>query len=108
MINHSDNTEQFFYRYSGEAIAHNASGAWKVIIVDDEQEVHDMTRLSLKHFTYDGKSLEFISAFSAAEANRLIEAHPDTAVILLDVVMEEDNSGLLVTKYIREKRIDSK
>ncbi|MBF0516413.1 MAG: PAS domain S-box protein [Nitrospirae bacterium] len=103
MINHSDNTEQFFYRYSGEAIAHNASGAWKVIIVDDEQEVHDMTRLSLKHFTYDGKSLEFISAFSAAEANRLIEAHPDTAVILLDVVMEEDNSGLLVTKYIREE-----
>ncbi|WP_420263829.1 PAS domain S-box protein [Candidatus Magnetominusculus dajiuhuensis] len=103
MIEHNDNTEMFFYRYAGEDTAPALSGNWKIMIVDDEQEIHDMTRLALKHFVYDGKSLEFISAYSGTEANRLIEEHPDTAVILLDVVMEEDNSGLLVTKHIREE-----
>ncbi|MBF0553012.1 MAG: PAS domain S-box protein [Nitrospirae bacterium] len=98
-----DNSGMFYYQYSGKGTVPATAGKWKIMIADDEQEIHDMTRLALKHFVYDGKSLEFISAYSGAEANRLMEEHPDTAVILLDVVMEEDHSGLLVTKYIREK-----
>lgn len=102
-MEHNDNTEMFFYRYGGKGKAPSAAGTWKVLIVDDEQEVHEMTRMALKHFVYDGKPVELISAYSGGEAKRLMEENPDTAVILLDVVMEEDNSGLLVTKYIREE-----
>ncbi|MEO5360152.1 MAG: PAS domain-containing protein [Nitrospirota bacterium] len=76
---------------------------WKVMIVDDEREVHDMTRLVLRHFVYDGKPLDFLSAYSGSEADRLISENPDIAVILLDVVMENDHSGLEVTRYIREE-----
>jgi signal transduction histidine kinase/CheY-like chemotaxis protein len=75
---------------------------WKVLIVDDEEEVHQVTRLVLKDFRYAGKGLKFLSAFSALQAETLIQENPDTAVILLDVVMEENDSGLKLARYIRE------
>jgi sigma-B regulation protein RsbU (phosphoserine phosphatase) len=75
---------------------------WKVMIVDDEREIHNITKLSLAEFSFDGKPLAFINAYSGREAKQLIQANPDTALILLDVVMESDQAGLDVVKYIRE------
>jgi diguanylate cyclase (GGDEF)-like protein len=77
---------------------------WKVIIVDDEPSVHQATKLALKNFTFEGKSLVFLSAYSVAEGMRLLhENHPDTAFILLDVVMETQDAGLQLVQYIREE-----
>ena len=75
--------------------------SWKILIVDDDAEVHNVTRLALKNFTFEGKALKFINAYSGQEAKELIQTHPDVAMILLDVVMEKDNSGLEVVSYIR-------
>ncbi len=74
----------------------------KIIIADDEQEVHAVTRLVLKDFLYQGKKLEFLSAYSGAEAKQLLQEHPDASLILLDIVMENDDSGLDVAEFIRE------
>lgn len=79
------------------------NGSWKVIIVDDEPEVHAVTKLALSDFSFQGKNLEFISAFSGHEARKTIEQHPDAAIMLLDVVMETDDAGLKVARYIREE-----
>jgi CheY-like chemotaxis protein len=76
---------------------------WKVIIVDDEQEVHHLTRMVLSDFEFDGKPLDFFSAYSEEEAKRVLKEHPDVAIILLDVVMDQDDSGLKIVKYIREE-----
>jgi two-component system sensor histidine kinase ChiS len=76
--------------------------SWKILIVDDEAEIHQITQLVLKEFTFDGIPLTFINAYSGEEAKALIEKHPDTALILLDVVMESDDAGLEVVKYIRD------
>ncbi|TCL70056.1 response regulator RpfG family c-di-GMP phosphodiesterase [Hydrogenispora ethanolica] len=78
-------------------------GSWKLLIVDDERDVHDVTRMALKRLTFDSKGMEFLSAFSAAEAKEVLRAHPEIAVILLDVVMEEDDSGLALVRHIREE-----
>jgi adenylate cyclase len=75
---------------------------WKILIVDDEVEIHTITKLVLRDFIFEGKSLNFISAYSGEEAKALIAEHPDTALILLDVVMEDDDAGLEVVKYIRD------
>ncbi len=75
---------------------------WKVLIVDDEEPVHNITRVVLRNFTFSGKTLEFVSAYSAKEAKEKIVEHTDTALILLDVIMENEHSGLEVVKYIRE------
>jgi putative nucleotidyltransferase with HDIG domain len=79
----------------------NAAG-WKVLIVDDEPEVHQVTRLVLGGFRFEGRPLEFVSAYSAAEAQVQMLAHPDVAVILLDVVMETEHAGLDVVRTVRE------
>ncbi len=75
---------------------------WKVIVVDDEEQVHAVTRLALKNFKFADKPLEIISAYSSEEAQQLLDQHPDTAVLLLDVVMETDEAGLELVKHIRD------
>ena len=87
---------------SEEESQEEENGSWKVLIVDDEVEIHKVTQLALHDFTFEGRSLNFMSAYSAAEARQLIEENSDTALILLDVVMETDDAGLEVVKYIRE------
>ena len=72
-----------------EDLNRSSQGQWKVMIVDDDEEVHNVTKLALDDFSFDGRSLEFVSVFSGEEARKAIQAHPDTAAILLDVVMEE-------------------
>ncbi|MBF0383444.1 MAG: DUF3369 domain-containing protein [Magnetococcales bacterium] len=76
---------------------------WKIMVIDDDHDVHALTRMVLKKFSFEGRSLEFISGHSGVAARELINEHPDTAVILLDVVMETDKEGLQVVKYIREE-----
>lgn len=78
-------------------------GNWKIIIADDEEEVHAMTKMVLKKFEFDGRKLQLISAYSGAETIELMRENPDVAILLLDVVMERDNSGLEVVKRIREE-----
>lgn len=75
---------------------------WKIIIADDEEEVHTMTRMVLRKFCFADRGLELISTFSGQETLQVMAEQPDVAVILLDVVMETENSGLDVVKKIRE------
>ncbi|MBW4681702.1 MAG: response regulator [Microcoleus vaginatus WJT46-NPBG5] len=77
--------------------------SWKVLIVDDEIQVHTATNIALKKFTFENKPLTFISAYSAREAKQLLQEHPDVAIILLDVIMETDDAGLELVQYIREE-----
>lgn len=77
---------------------------WKILVVDDEESVHSVTKIVLRKFTFDNKSIEIISAYSALEAKKMIDEHPDIAVVLLDVVMEEDSAGFEVVEYIRDTK----
>jgi len=92
----------FLFADETEELAPAHNGSWKILIVDDEPEVHAVTKLALSDFVFQGKNLEFFSAFSGQDAKLLVEQHPDAAIILLDVVMETDDAGLLVARYIRE------
>ncbi len=76
---------------------------WKILLVDDEEAIHNVTTLALDGFTFDGKGLEFYHAYNGDDAKVLIREHPDTAIMLLDVVMEREHAGLEVVKYIREE-----
>ena len=75
---------------------------WIVLIVDDEPAVHQVTRLALRNFDFDGRALELLSAYSVAEAKRALGERDDVAVILLDVVMETESAGLDLVRHIRE------
>lgn len=76
---------------------------WKILIVDDDKGIHQITKTILREFTFEDKPLQFLSAFSPAEAKALVRRNPDVAVILLDVMMDGNKAGLEVARYIREE-----
>ncbi|MFP5518158.1 MAG: DUF3369 domain-containing protein [Alphaproteobacteria bacterium] len=76
---------------------------WTMLIVDDEPEVHSITKLVLSDFAYKGRKARFLSAHSAAEARRILARESDIALILLDVVMETEDAGLRLVHHIREE-----
>ncbi|MEK9710928.1 MAG: histidine kinase dimerization/phospho-acceptor domain-containing protein, partial [Thalassolituus sp.] len=73
-----------------------------VLVVDDDQSVLDVTRLVLNRYRFDGRGVECLEATSAEEAYEVLEAREDVAVLLLDVVMEDDDAGLKLVERIRQ------
>ncbi|MGE5371950.1 MAG: DUF3369 domain-containing protein [Solirubrobacterales bacterium] len=78
-----------------------AKPAWKILVVDDDEEVLRTTRWVLRRFDFEGRPIEFLNALSAAEAMQIMADHPDIAVILLDVVMEDEDAGFKVVHHVR-------
>jgi len=74
---------------------------YTVLVVDDDPDIHELTRMSLKRMEYQNTPIHLESVNSGAEAIAYMQAHPDTPVVLLDVVMENDRSGLDVVHAIR-------
>lgn len=85
------------------AVAVSPANPWLILIVDDDPEVHAMTRLVMKKFTYNGRPAQFLSAYSAHEALQVLRNDPGIAMILLDVVMETDDAGLQLVPRIRDE-----
>ncbi len=80
---------------------------WKVLLVDDEPAVHEVSRLILAGLTFEGRAIELLSASSAAQARELLGHQRDVALVLLDVVMETDDAGIALVQYIREQLHDT-
>jgi len=78
------------------------SNAWRILIVDDDADVHSTTMFALDNLEMQGRPLEFMHAYSAEQARALLASEPDLAVILLDVVMEQADAGLQLVRHIRE------
>ena len=76
---------------------------WRVLIVDDDVDVHAVTRLALRNVSFQGRERELYSAYSGREAYEILRTTPDIALVLLDVVMETDGAGLILARRIREE-----
>lgn len=76
---------------------------WKIIIADDEEEVHIMTKMVLKKFTFQNRGVELLCAYSGEQVKALMRNHDDVAIVLIDVVMETEDAGLDVVKFIRNE-----
>jgi CheY-like chemotaxis protein len=75
---------------------------WRVMIIDDDADVHSATTFALGNLEMQNRPLEFLHAYSAAEARSMLQQESDIAVILLDVVMEQEDAGLQLVRHIRE------
>ncbi|MBL8487882.1 MAG: response regulator [Rhodocyclaceae bacterium] len=78
-----------------------AAAPWKILLVDDEPDIHAALRLALYDIVIQDRPLRLLDARSAAEARALFAEHPDIAVVLLDVVMETEQAGLELVRHIR-------
>ncbi|MGB2880668.1 MAG: GGDEF domain-containing protein, partial [Rhodoferax sp.] len=80
----------------------SAGLVWRLMIIDDEPDVHRATTFALAGVKILGRPLQFLHAYSAAEATQQLRTEQDVAVVLLDVVMEREDAGLALVKTIRQ------
>ncbi|WP_035051907.1 GGDEF/EAL domain-containing response regulator [Andreprevotia chitinilytica] len=83
---------------SGEALQR-----WRILVVDDEQDVHLATAFALRDSLILDRELEFLHAYNGQEALNILSRESDIAVVLLDVVMQGDDDGLKVAHAIRNQ-----
>jgi len=89
-------------RNESDVTAETNAPTWRMLIVDDEPDVHQVTTMVLGGLGFEGRKLSFLHAYSGAEAKRILQDEDDIALVLLDVVMEKSDAGLEVARYIRE------
>ena len=75
--------------------------AWCVLMVDDDPDVHDVTRMALRGFEFHKRPLELLSAYSATEAKDIFQQRNDIALAMIDVVMETEHAGLELVEHLR-------
>ncbi len=76
---------------------------WPILVVDDDEEIHAVTRIALANFKFRGRPLAMESCYSAREAYDYLSRRRDIACVLLDVVMEDEHAGLNLVRRIREE-----
>lgn len=76
---------------------------WRILIVDDDVDVHVVTKFALSSASFQGRRLSFLHAYSGKEALAVLRDTPDIAMMLLDVIMETDDAGLRVARQVREE-----
>jgi PAS domain S-box-containing protein len=76
---------------------------WRILVVDDDVDVHVVTKFALSAATFQGRRLSFLHAYSGKEALATLRDTPDIAMVLLDVIMETDDAGLRVARQVREE-----
>ncbi len=74
---------------------------WKILIVDDDPDVHEVTKIAVAGCSFEDRPFALLHALSAEEARQLLREHEDIAVALIDVVMESDTAGLALVSWIR-------
>lgn len=74
---------------------------FKILVVDDDEDVHDATAFALRNIEILDRPVELLHTTRSNHALRLIAQDPDIAVALVDVVMETRDAGLRLIKEIR-------
>lgn len=95
--------EEVASRTAGDAARADDGPPWKILVVDDDAEVHAVTRLALAKLRFAGRGVTLLGAHSAREAANVLAAETDIALVLLDVVMETDDAGLRLVRRIRDE-----
>ena len=73
----------------------------KILVVDDDQSIHDITNMALKAMDFTEFDLEVYNAYSASEAKEILSQEDDIALALIDVVMDTPTAGLDLVNFIR-------
>ena len=97
------NDDLVFIEEDDANIINSLESFWSILIVDDDEEVHTVTKLALNNFIYDDKRLNLVSAYNEKEAKKILLENSDFAFILLDIVMDSNDSGFKIIDYIRNE-----
>jgi PAS domain S-box-containing protein len=105
---HASDDEPDLFLQDEEASGSTATPAdevppWRILIVDDDVDVHVVTKFALSNTNFQGRRLSFLHAYSAREALEKLRDTPDIALVLLDVMMETTDAGLRFARQVRDE-----
>tara|TARA_R110001592_G_scaffold77_3_gene504 strand:+ start:2951 stop:4492 length:1542 start_codon:yes stop_codon:yes gene_type:complete len=87
---------------SEDLTAAKSAKKWRILVVDDDDSVHQVTKLVLADAEIENRQLEIISVYSMEEAKEKLLKDNDFCMAFVDVVMETDHAGLELVRWIRE------
>ncbi len=76
---------------------------WRILVVDDDDSVHQVTKLVLADAQIENRQLDIVSVYSMDEAKKKLLEEDDFCMAFVDVVMETDHAGLELVQWIREE-----
>jgi len=59
---------------STEQLSDKDNDSWKILVINDEQEVHTITRLALNNFRFTDRDIDVLSVYSVAGAGSVLES----------------------------------
>jgi CheY-like chemotaxis protein len=74
---------------------------WNVLVVDDEEDVHRVTMIALRRRSWRGRPIKLTHAHSGTEAREILSGPAAFHCVLVDVVMESKDTGLVLCDHIR-------
>ena len=74
---------------------------WRILVIDDDESVHQVTRLVLSEAIIEHRALDIVSAYSSKEARKILLEDDSFCMAFVDVVMETDHAGLELVEWIR-------
>lgn len=84
------------------AAAAETAQPWNILVVDDDETVHIVTKLTLRGFRFRDRPLRLICVHSARAARVALQEESDLALALVDVMMETRTAGLDLVRAIRD------
>ncbi|MGQ0711472.1 MAG: ATP-binding protein [Rhodoferax sp.] len=97
---HDHDAPLLFAPEENEAQAPLPAG-WRVLIVDDDPDIHAATRMALADFAFEGQCLDMVSAYRGDTARELLQQGPPFALAIVDIVMESELAGLELVQWMR-------
>jgi response regulator RpfG family c-di-GMP phosphodiesterase len=82
----------------------NSNKVWRILVVDDDESVHQITRLVLADAFIENRRLDIVSAYSSIEAKEILKDNTSFCMAFVDVVMETDHAGLELVEWIRKEQ----
>ncbi|MBF0420481.1 MAG: hybrid sensor histidine kinase/response regulator [Magnetococcales bacterium] len=74
---------------------------WPVLVADDDPEVLMLTKEIMSDFVFKNRGIKIHFASSGEEAKKILLQESKIAVAMLDVMMEQADTGLQLVEYIR-------
>ena len=101
---HIDNDNELEFAPEDDSITspNESDNLWKILIIDDEPDIHEVTKMALSDFDFEGRQLHFLDAYSSDEAIKILNQEKNVAIALVDIVMESEHAGLTLVKHIRD------
>jgi len=84
-------------------IKKNKEKFWRILVVDDDESVHQVTKLVLADAEIERRKLIIVSAYSSEEAKKILLEDNTFCMAFVDVVMETDHAGLELVEWIRKE-----